>query len=162
MVTISEKIKDKISGETDYDSNPIVDLNEYVEEWSDSFEFKFVNESQLNKREQKIYEMTSEIFKLIGGKPSVVKEIKISETMRPNSYNLSDAAGFWNGSEIIIKRSELQSLEKFASTLLHEAAHAISDASDVSIDFEMALTKLLGRVAVNKLSNKGILDRIFR
>ena len=162
VVTISEKIKDKISGQTDYDSNPIVDLNEYVEEWGDSFEFKFVKKSQLSKREQEIYEMTSEIFKLIGGRPSVIKEIKISETMRPNSYNLSDAAGFWNGSEIIIKRSELQSLEKFAPILLHEAAHAISGASDVSIDFEDALTKLLGKVAVNKLKNKGILDRIFK
>jgi len=52
----------------------------------------------------------------------------------------------------------LQSIEKFASTLLHEAAHAISNASDVSLDFETALTELLGKTAVNKLKNKGLLD----
>jgi len=65
VVTISEKIKDKISGQNDYDSNPIIDLNEYADEWNDSFEFKFVRESQLNKREQQIYEMSSKIFKLL-------------------------------------------------------------------------------------------------
>ena len=163
IVTISKKIKDKISGQDDYDNNPIVDLNEYVEEWSDSFEFKFIKKLQLTHKELEIYETANEIFNLIGGKPTVVKEIKISETMRPNNYTLSDAAGFWNGSEIIIRRSELQSLEKFASTLLHETAHAISGASDVSINFENALTDLLGKIAVNKLkSDKGFLNKFFK
>lgn len=163
IVTISEKIKDKISGQDDYDNNPIVDLKEYVEEWSDSFEFKFIEKSQLTHKELGIYETAHEIFNLIGGKPSVIKEVKISETMRPNNYTLSDAAGFWNGSEIIIRRSELQSFERFASTLLHETAHAISGASDVSINFENALTDLLGKIAVNKLkSNKGFLNKFFK
>jgi hypothetical protein len=151
IITISENIRDKISGQNDYEHKPIVDLDEYIEEWSESFEFSFVEKVQLNEQERKIYDMTDEIFKFIGGKPNVIKAIKISETMRPNGHLFSDAVGFWNGSEIIIKRSELQSLERFASTLLHETAHAISSASDVSIEFENALTKLLGTLVVNKL-----------
>jgi len=151
IVPISEKIKDKVSGQKDYNNNPIVDLNEYVEEWSESFEFEFIEKSQLTSQELEIYETIPDIFKLIGGKPPNIKEVKISETMRPSNYTLTDAAGVWNGSEIIIRRFELISFEKFASILLHETAHAISGASDISINFEETLTDLLGKIAVNIL-----------
>ncbi len=151
VVTISEKIKSKIVGETDYNNKPIIDLHEYVDEWSDSFKFIFIDVTKLNQNEKEIFNLTSDIFQLIGGKPSNVKDIKISETMRPNSYNYSDAAGLWDGTNIIIKRSELADIESYASTLLHETAHAISGESDISIGFEESLTNLLGKLYSNSL-----------
>lgn len=151
VVTISEKIKSKITGEIDYNNKPIVDLNEYVDEWSDSFEFVYIDESKLSLKEREVFNLTNDIFSAIGGKPVNIKNIKISETMRPNKFNYSDAAGLWDGTEIIIKRTELSTIETYASTLLHEIAHAISESSDLSIDFEECLTDLLGKVYSNSL-----------
>ncbi len=42
-------------------------------------------------------------------------------------------------------------MDKFAGTLLHEAAHAISGASDVTTNFEIELTRLLGLASSKSL-----------
>jgi phosphatidylserine/phosphatidylglycerophosphate/cardiolipin synthase-like enzyme len=42
---------------------------------------------------------------------------------------------------IVIKRMQLGSLNRYAGTLLHEAAHALSGAGDISSEFEAALTQ---------------------
>jgi len=54
---------------------------------------------------------------------------------------------------IIIKRTQLESLEKYAGTLLHEVVHVVSGAKDVTRDFEDELTKLLG-IIVSKALRK--------
>jgi len=70
-------------------------------------------------------------------------EFKLSETMRlDNSF--SESSGLWDGTNIIIKRDQLKNLKEYAGTLLHETAHALSGASDVSMEFEIELTRLLG------------------
>jgi hypothetical protein len=43
-----------------------------------------------------------------------------------------------------VKRTQLQSLAKFAGTVLHELSHALSGAPDISLDFELQLTEELG------------------
>ena len=50
-----------------------------------------------------------------------------------------------NGTNIIVKRDQLKNLKSYAGTLLHETAHALSGASDVSREFELELTNLLGK-----------------
>jgi hypothetical protein len=78
-----------------------------------------------------------------------VREIKISATMQASTYSSRDTEGLWdlNHGWIIIKRSQLAPLEKFAGTLLHEAIHAKFGLSDVSRDFETYLTNLCGNLA---------------
>ena len=85
--------------------------------------------------------------------PSVVKAIRISETMRIGASGYAEAAGLWEPKEarIVVKRDQLASLEAYAGTLLHEAAHAISGTPDVSQEFEDALTAELGGVAERAL-----------
>jgi hypothetical protein len=82
-----------------------------------------------------------------GGKPRVVREILISETMRLQSRGYSEAVGVWDpvGQRIIIKRSQLASMAMYAGTLLHEIAHARSGADDITEEFEQALTVSLAR-----------------
>jgi hypothetical protein len=72
---------------------------------------------------------------------------------KPGSY---EVVGVWEPDEqrIVIKRSQLQSLAEFAGTLLHEVAHATTDAPDVSEPFERELTEFLGRTAVKGLPAK--------
>jgi hypothetical protein len=59
-----------------------------------------------------------------------------------------EAVGVWEPRErrIVIRRDQLASIESFAGTVLHEVAHAVSGAPDISLEFEQALTDSLGTV----------------
>ena len=146
IVTIPESIQVKISGAMDYSGNVIRDLEGFKTEWNQSFEFKFVNPQELTRDEKMIFDKTTEISNLIGGMPTNVERVLISETMRPESYSYGEATGLWEESQkrIIVKRAQLRSLRDYSGTLLHEIAHAKSGTRDVSIEFENALTMLLG------------------
>ena len=143
----------KLQGLTDIAGKPIRDLGVYAGEWNNSFAFKFISEKDLTHRERAVFAKTSAIFDLIGGKPKIIKDVLISETMRMNVFSYRETAGIWEPGEqrIIIKRDQLKSLQSYAGTLLHETAHARSGASDVSEEFETALTNLLGILASRKL-----------
>lgn len=64
-----------------------------------------------------------------------------------------EANGIWeaNPGRIIIKRDQLRDVQAYAGTLLHEVAHAISGASDLSEEFQGTLTQLLGKLAKGAL-----------
>lgn len=145
IVTIPENVRDKISGQTDLSGNPIQDLSQFKQTWNESFEFKFVHPENLTSSEREVYDATPKILALAGGLPRHVKEIRISETMRMESYAFVEAVGLWASPNIIIKRTQLRSLEEYAGTLLHEIAHARSGAPDISSEFEHSLTELLGK-----------------
>lgn len=148
IMVISETISQKISGETDISGNPMRDLDVYNVEWNASFQFKFVKPEDLSKPEFQVYSMTSIIFDLIGGQPQEIEDILISETMRRESSGM-EAVGVWEPDKkrIVIKREQLDNLEKYAGTLLHETAHAKSGAGDISREFENELTNLLGKTS---------------
>ncbi len=152
VVTIPENVRQKLRGLKDLFGLPIRDLSEYIEQWNTSFQFTFVKPSDLKKNERRIFDKTNDILRLRGGKPSLVKEILISETMRLEG--LEEAVGLWERDEqrIIVKRSQLRSLRDYAGTLLHEVAHATSGAFDVSARFEDELTRELGSIASSSLN----------
>lgn len=81
-------------------------------------------------------------------------------------YAFEQAAGLWDPSAgaIVIKRSQLNNLEDYAGTLLHEIAHARSGAPDISSEFEKSLTDLLGktgsRVDVSQ-AKRGLISKLF-
>ncbi|MGH9452416.1 MAG: ATP-binding protein, partial [Terriglobia bacterium] len=149
VVTVPESIKDRLRGTKDVHGNVVRDLGEYEREWADSFQFKFIPESRLTPQERSIYALRNKIVSIAGGLPPSVKEIAISETMRPNLITRAEALGLWEAEKgrITIKRSQLRSLQSFAGTLLHEAVHARTGYDDVSRDFEDALTALLGTIS---------------
>jgi hypothetical protein len=153
IITIPENVKEKIRGLKDIEGNQIRDLEEYNQEWNESFNYKFISEEYLTKNEKDIFSKKDIIFKLIGGKPRIINEILISETMRLEYQGYDEASGVWDeeGQKIIIKRNQLKDLISFAGTLLHETAHATSEASDITIEFENELTRLLGVVSSNML-----------
>jgi hypothetical protein len=153
VVTIPESVKNKIRDDTDHEGNPIRDLGTYTSQWNESFTFDFVEEKDLTKREREVFGKTDAIFNLIGGRPTVIKTILISKTMRTETFNHREALGIWepDTGRVIIKRDQLRELRAYAGTLLHETAHATSAASDVSEEFETALTNLLGSITNNAL-----------
>jgi hypothetical protein len=155
VVVIPEAIRAKITNEKDVLGNVIRDLRQYNVEYNASFEFKFIEKKNLNKDEVLVFEKTDDIFKLIGGKPSVIDKVLISETMRREDAGF-EAAGVWESDKrrIVIKRDQLRNLANYAGTLLHETAHAISHADDISREFESALTELLGITASKSAGEK--------
>jgi len=148
IVVVPDTISQKIHGIQDISGNIMRDLGQYNIEWNESFEFKFVKPSELTASEREIYDKTSDIFNLIGGKPKIVKEVAISETMRREDSGM-EAAGLWEPSKerIVIKRDQLKKMERYAGTLLHETGHALSGAGDVSREFESELTNIIGKIS---------------
>lgn len=152
-VTVPDNIRQRLRGIKDMNGNAVRDLDTYAEEFSRSFEFTFIDIGKLSTTERKVFDLREAIAKLGGGLPRQVKDIKVSETMRPAFISASDALGLWepHKGRIIIKRSELLSVEAFAGTLLHEIAHARSGYGDVSREFEGELTALIGKISARAL-----------
>jgi hypothetical protein len=154
VITIPDNIRHTVSGLTDANGQPVRDLSVLRQEWSKGFEFSFVGVEDLTRSERGIFEKWRSIAQLGGGLPANVKEIKISETMRPDAINGDNTVGLWEPghSRIILKRCQLSSMASFSGTLLHEITHARSGYSDVSREFEGALTETLGTVAAVQTS----------
>ena len=148
IVVVPETISQKIQGMQDISGNTMRDLGQYNLEWNESFEFKFVKPSELNTSEREIYDKTLDIFNLIGGKPKMIKDILISETMRREESGM-EAVGLWESSKerIVVKRDQLKKIVLYAGTLLHETGHALSGAEDVSREFESELTNIIGKIS---------------
>ncbi len=153
IISIPENLKHKLNNSTDVNGEKIRDLGQFYNEYKESFEYKFINPNSLNTQEKLVWAKTDKILELVGGMPYNVKEIKISETMQKDYTTFQEAGGLWDASmgRIIIKRSELKSLESYAGVLLHEVCHAKSGAADVTRDFEKALSDLLGLLASKNL-----------
>ncbi|MFQ5821210.1 MAG: ATP-binding protein [Candidatus Heimdallarchaeota archaeon] len=154
IVTIPESLKTRIQGSKDITGQTIRDMTQFIKEYHESFEFQFIDLNDLSTIEQRVFTMADRIFALIGGQPQIIKEIKVSETMKKDFTNFKEATGLWVGSkgEIIVKRSQLNRLEEYAGTLLHETAHAISGADDVTRLFEQTLTRFLGKICAEILN----------
>ena len=153
VVTVPENIKERLHGIKDIRGNPVRDLDVYQHEFAESFEFTFIDRNKLSAAERAIFDMREKIAALVGGLPREVKEIEISETMRPDFTSTCDAAGLWEADKrrIVIKRSELRSLEAFAGTLLHEITHARTGCEDVTREFETELTAALGKTSAHAI-----------
>jgi len=150
VIVVPTSIALKLPQLQDLHGQPIRDLKEYREEWDRSFQFQFVSPDQLLPTEQYVFRLTQTILRLLG-QPSLsmlVKEIRISETMRMD-FRGDEVLGIWELGErwIVIRRDQLQDVEHYAATLLHEATHAITGADDGSFEFEHGLTLHLGKVA---------------
>ena len=120
------------------------------------FVFDFVDRTNLTARERKVFDKLDEVMQLVGGQPSNVAAVKISNSLRTDYPGAPDnCGGVWIDEEnlIVIRRDQLQSIEVFAGTLLHELVHAIGGAHDQSIEFENELTLLMGEIAAKAISN---------
>lgn len=131
-------------------------FNVFTKERSANFEFSFVDESMLTQIEYNNFKCINKILDIIGGKPANVREILISETMQNDNETFAPAIGLWRGTEgrIIIKRSQLNRLEDFIGTFLHELAHAKSGYTDSTRGFEKELTNMLGVLGARFLRNE--------
>lgn len=144
VVTVPDSTRRELSSESDIEGGEIRDVEVFKEEWQDSFEFDWVNESDLAPGEKEVWDLKDEALSLVGVEDRI-NEVRISETMR----SLEDgwkAEGLWEpeNRRIVVKRTALSSKSRFVGLLLHEAAHAKRGAIDQTREFEGDLTDFLG------------------
>ncbi len=156
IISIPENLKEKIKGGTDLSGNPIVDISQFTTTYNDSFSFDFVAIENLTPKEREVYDLTNDILNLVDGKPRIVRDIKISTTMRKDFFSEGETVGIWEPStgSIIILRKMLNSIKDYAGTLIHEAIHAKSGMGDISRNFEHELTVAIGQVCEKALQKK--------
>jgi hypothetical protein len=156
IISIPENLKERIKGEQDFLGKPIVDINQFVKNYNDSFKFEFVDINELNEDEKSVFKLTDDIINLINGKPNTVKEIKISKTMRKNLFSQNETHGLWDPSsgKITILGDMLRSIKDYSSTLIHEILHARSGSGDIEREFENELTTAIGEICEKTLTKK--------
>lgn len=153
IVTIPDSIQAEIAGSTDISGAPIRDLSVYQQEWNDSFAFSWLSPDQMTRDELAVFSRANDVAALVGGLPAHVAGIRVSSTMRQDFLTGFDALGLWDPvtRSIVIRRDQLESLDKFAAVYLHEIAHARSGYDDVTRGFENELTEMMGQAAAAAL-----------
>lgn len=111
VVAVPDNLTRKIQGISDISGNPVTEIHQFVKQHNEGFHFEWVLPSSLTPSEAFVWAQCDSILRLIGGLPRVVKDIRISETMRRDPNSSGDTIGLWDGDEgwIIVKRSQLQS-----------------------------------------------------
>lgn len=155
IIVVPETIRRKLPGLRDALGNPMRDLDRYRNEWHDSFRFTFIDPADFTGAERAVWNTLPRIFAARGGRPRNVNDVRVSETMRLMEGRYQEAVGIWEPADgwIIVKRTQLQSLAKFAGTVLHELSHALSGAPDVTLEFEQQLTEELGSLVARSITN---------
>jgi len=150
VVVISQQQKQKAEVQAAAGGPQLRTLDVYAREYSESFQYEFVEPAKLASQEREVLALTPRIFDLVDIAPPRAPKVLVSETMRITS---TDTEGCWDHSlrAIVVKRDCLDSISRYAGTLLHEAAHATSGTTDVSRDFEMVLTRYLGLLSAKAL-----------
>jgi hypothetical protein len=153
VITVPTTIAAKLDTVQDMTGKPLQSLTRFASDWSASIEYCFIEERDLTLGERAIFRRWREIAALDGGVPRRVKEVLVSETMRPSVREGMHPAGLWEPAtgRVIVHRPQLQDLASFAGTLLHEFVHARTSHEDVSREFESALTATIGTVAARSL-----------
>ena len=155
IITIADNIQQEVVGMADISGEQIRDLGRYEEEWNASFTFDFVETDALSRDERKIFDQQVAIAAIAGGLPGHVSGVRVSNTMRVDFASGCDAVGLWDAEtkSIVIRRDQLSSMQNFAGTLLHEIVHAKTGFADVTREFELALTQLVGTAAAQAIKS---------
>jgi len=153
VVLVDDSQKTKLDAQVQAGDGDLRTLEGYVEQYNESFSYSFVPLEQLTQAEAGIFSRTDEILALVDADGSA-PPIRISETMR---VTLDGTNGVWDSGlgAIVIKRSQLGSLDAYAGTLLHELAHALTGAVDATRFFESVLTDYLGETSSGALVRPG-------
>jgi hypothetical protein len=157
ILVISDALEAKLNGQVDHYGNPMRLLDRYQRELAESYVFTFVSPEQLSPSELRTYELWRRVAEIVG-KPPSVKEVLISETMRPEVGATWRVVGLWQAREgrVVILRSQLHNVEAFVGTLLHEFTHARTGASDATREFETGLTDLAALLATKLLAAESL------
>jgi hypothetical protein len=150
VVVVSQQQKQKAEAQATAGGPELRTLDVYAREFNESFQYQFVEPAKLSSQERAVFALTPRVLQLVDVVPPRAPKVLVSETMRITS---TDTEGTWDHSlrAVVVKRDCLESISRYAGTLLHEAAHATSGAADVSRAFESVLSRYLGLISAKAL-----------
>jgi hypothetical protein len=153
VVAVDDAQKAKLEIQVEEGDTELRTLEGYIEQYNDSFRYEFVRVEDLVPHELVIFEQTPLLLELVGINGDTSPKVLVSETMR---VGLDSTQGVWDSNlgAIVIKRDQLSSIESYGGTLLHEAAHATTNAVDATRFFESVLTRYLGITAAVALTRR--------
>ncbi len=151
IVLVTDREKQRADQQAEQGTAPFQTLRTWIQSVNDSFQYRFVEESEFAENERVVWQRRYQILSLVGLGQKDIPRILVSQTMRTTE---DDTNGAWDSNlkAVIVKRTQLRLLSTFAGTLLHECAHAVSGATDCTRCFENVLTDYLGRVSEKALS----------
>jgi hypothetical protein len=153
IVVVPDDIARALGSLTDLNGNPMFDINQFHDEWNDSFSYHFVDLHQLSPVERTVYGLTEPTARLAGIDLAGEEiSVAVSETTRFSDRG-AQVAGVWEPLErrIVVRRDQLDDPIAYCGTLLHELTHAAFGVPDLTFEFEEALTTQLGTVALSAL-----------
>lgn len=146
VVVVTQAVRDRLRSEPGFDGSKMLDLGGFRQAYNDSFVYEYVDPDDLTPDERRMWDLRPAIIHMVlpAGEPFGF-DVRISAKMRLAGAH-DDVAGQWRpeAREIVIRRDQLSDITSFGGVLLHEVAHAMSGASDVSRDFEDFLSKYIG------------------
>lgn len=148
LIMVTDNVYSKI-GKT------VFTFNDVYQEYSNSFQYKFIEYEQLKPNEKKVFDSKDVVIKFLKKyKYKCNASIRISETINVDYYGM-ETLGIcqYEDNTIIIKRNVLSSKKKFLGVLIHEFAHYHSGYPDNSREFENILTDMLGYALFEISSN---------
>ena len=146
IIYIPESIASKFEGMRDDNGNEMGTLDSFMKSYEENFKFDFVNYKDLSKEEKKVYDLCEKIAKELNF-TTLLKKLKISNTMHKSMEEEILGVCDHNSDMIVIKRSQLQSPERFLGTLVHEVIHYKTYENDCTRGFENELTNTIGLLA---------------
>ena len=150
IVVVPDRLLGRLSELRDLNGSPILDIGGFIKVWNDSFQFDFVAPQQLSAKEREAWDLLPQLTEIAGDHARRVKEVLISNTMRLDEVNY-ETEGVWESPRIVIKRSVLDSPRHFARVVLHEFAHASSNANHGNLAFMAAIDDIAALAAVQAL-----------
>ncbi len=153
IVIVTSTEKTKLVEQAEAGGEVTRTLENYVEEFNQSFNYTFVEREQLTEKEREVLALTEELVLLVGVPAKREPRVLISETMR---MTFDDTDGVWDPElrAIVIKRDVLKTKMAYAATLLHEVAHATTGTVDATRAFEAVLTGYLGQTSLAALKTE--------
>ena len=148
VILITDNVYNKLD-------NSVTTYKDVYKDYANSFKYEFVSQNNLTKKEKEIfdtvYEYVTTIFEQNDKETDV--EVKISETIKLDESG-QETLGVYDllSNSIIIKRTTLQSIEKFAGVLVHEFTHYQTGYQDNSREFETELTNMIGLFISEKIN----------
>lgn len=150
-VFVTETVMRKIEDDVDVDGNEISTISTVVKNFNESFQYDFVEHSNLTVSEKAVFSITDKILKEFDFE--IEKEqIFISNCLQPD-FPLESFGGIWEPFEnrIIILRDMLCDTATYTGVLFHELIHATTGLNDVTRSFETELTRWIGHYAAQVL-----------
>jgi hypothetical protein len=153
VIVIPDRLLARLPNLKDLNGNPILDIGGFVQVWNASFQYDFIEPAKLKAAERKVWAILPELLRLAGDHARRVQEVRVSSSMRLDEGEY-ETEGVWDPPRIVVKRSVLDSPRHFARVVLHEIAHASSNANHGSLAFMAAIDDLAGAAAVEAIDEE--------